>query len=260
MRGSSGLLFESAGGTDRLMKRAAAASRNELTTRILIVDDHPIVRSGLIRLLEKQSDMICCGEASGVAEAGAAIAELKPDLAIVDLRLNGSNSLEFICAMCAQYPALRLLVLSQYDTPVYVERALRAGAMGYVVKSQAPAEIVTSIRTVLAGEIYVSRGLAGLLLHRFVGKTQKTSSPGIDKLTNRELHVLQLLGTGLSTRKVAAELNVSFKTIESHRENIKRKLGLKGAAELVHFANRWAGEHVSLPPDELPGARPAAML
>jgi two-component system response regulator NreC len=242
------------------MKRAAKAARDEVKARILLVDDHPILRGGLIRLLEKQSDLVCCGEAGDVAEAKAAIAKLKPDLAIVDLRLNGSDSLEFISTTCAQYPALKLLVLSQYDTPLYVERALRAGAMGYVVKMQAPAEIVTAIRTVLAGEVYVSRGLAGLLLHRFVGRTQKTSSPGMDKLTDRELHVLQLLGAGLSTRKVAVELKVSFKTVESHRENIKRKLGLKGAAELVHFANRWSGEHVSLPPGALPESRPGATL
>jgi DNA-binding NarL/FixJ family response regulator len=233
----------------------AATSKTEMPkARIVVVDDHPMVRGGVIRLLERQSDLLCCGEAGDASEARALIASQKPDLAIIDLRLKGSDSLELIKALKVEFPATRILVLSQYDAPLYVERALRAGALGYVIKVQAPEEIVTAVRTVLAGEIYVTRAMAALLLHRFVGPTPGSTCPGIENLTDRELQVLQLLGAGLSTRKVADELKLSFKTIESHRENIKRKLKLKGAAELVHFANRWAGEQVTLSQSQV--ARP----
>src|SRR5262249_18975936 len=134
-----------------------------------------------------------------------------------------------------------------YDDLLHIERALRAGAMGYVIKVQAPEEIVTAVRTVLAGEIYVTRGAAALLLQHFTSAVPGSDHQSIEKLTDRELQVLQLLGKGLSTRKIAVELKVSFKTIESHRENIKRKLKLKDAAELVHFANRWAGQQPKPP-------------
>jgi len=142
---------------------------------------------------------------------------------------------------------LRILILTQYDAPLYAERALRAGALGYVVKDQAPDEVLNAIRTVLSGEVYLTRAVAGLLLHKLVGGTTKTSRTGVEKLTDRELHVLQLLGAGLSTREIADHLNLSFKTVETHRENIKSKLGLDGAAELIHFANEWAREQGSLP-------------
>jgi DNA-binding NarL/FixJ family response regulator len=142
---------------------------------------------------------------------------------------------------------LRIIVLSQYEAPLYVERALRAGALGYVTKEQAAEELLSAVRTVLAGEVYLTRGMSARLLHTFVGATLGTSRPGVDQLTDRELHVLQLLGTGMSTRRVAEELKLSFKTIETHRENIKRKLGIRDAPGLILYANEWAREQVSLP-------------
>jgi DNA-binding NarL/FixJ family response regulator len=232
-----------------------------LKPRILVVDDHPMVRDGLRRLLGQESDLIWCGEAGTVAETHTAVAALKPDLVILDLRLKGGDGLELIKSLKAQHPDLRILILSQYEAPIYVERALRAGALGYVIKEQAAEEILKAIRSVLAGEVYLTRGMAALLLRRFVGLGAKPAEGGIEPLTDRELHVLQLLGTGLSTRQIATELNLSFKTIETHRENIKRKLGLRGAAALIHYATQHAQEQISLSaqPPESPGPLPGGL-
>jgi len=145
-----------------------------------------------------------------------------------------------------------MLILSQYDAPFYVERALRAGALGYVVKEQAAEEVLRAIRTVLSGQVYLAPAMAGLFLHKFVGTMSKTPLAGVEHLTDRELHVLKLLGTGMSTREIAEELKLSFKTIEAHRENIKHKLGLQGAAALIHYATEWAREEISLPAQILP--------
>ena len=220
-------------------------------TRIVVVDDHPMMREGLIRLIGKQRDLICCGEAGTVAEAQRAVAKRKPDLVILDLRLKSGDGLELIKALKAQFADLRILILSQYEAPLYIERALRAGALGYVVKEQAATEVMKAIRTVLAGQIYLPGEMAALLLHKFVGTTAKAPQTSIEHLTDRELHVLQLLGAGMSTRAIAAELNLSFKTIEAHRENIKHKLGLRGAAALIHYATGWAREQISPPPPEI---------
>ena len=216
-----------------------------------MVDDHPLVRNGLIRLISNQRDLACCGEAGTVAEAQAAIAKHKPDLVILDLRLKGGDGLELIKSLKSQIPDLPILILSQYDAPLYIERALRAGALGYVIKDQAAEEVLKAIRTVLSGQVYLTRGMAALLLHKFVGSPPQALRSGVEPLTDRELHVLQLLGAGMSTREIAEELNLSFKTIETHRENMKRKLGLRGAAALVHYASEWSREHISVPVEVL---------
>ncbi len=228
------------------MEMAASSTK----ARILVVDDHPLVREGLIGLLGQQSDMVCCGEASTAREAMAALAEHKPDLVILDLRLRGADGLELIKAFKAQIADVRILILSQYDAPLYAERALRAGAMGYVIKEQAPQEVLGAIRTVLGGQVYLARGIAALLLHKFVGTGPRAPQGGLQRLTDRELHVLQLLGAGLSTREIAQELSLSFKTIETHRENLKRKLGLQNASALIHYATNWAQQHTSFNAEE----------
>src|SRR6266481_909859 len=225
--------------------------------RVLVVDDHPVVRDGLIRLIDKQGDLVCCGEAGTVMEAQIAVAKHKPDLVILDLRLKGRDGLELIKSLKSQFADLRILILSQYDAPLYIERALRAGALGYVIKDQAAEEVLTAIRTVLSGQVYLTRGMAALLLHKFVGAPPKALNSGVEPLTDRELHVMQLLGTGMSTREIAEELKLSFKTIETHRENIKRKLGLRGAAALMHYATEWAREHISVPVDALAESGPS---
>jgi DNA-binding NarL/FixJ family response regulator len=226
-----------------------------IKARILVVDDHPMMRGGLIQLVNRQIDMTCCGEAGTAVEAHSAVTRLKPNLVIMDLRLKEGDGLELIKSLRSQFAGLRILVLSQYDAPHYVERALRAGASGYVVKDQAAEEVLSAIRSVLAGEVYLTRTLAARLLQTFVGTVPGTPRAGIELLTDRELHVLHLLGAGLSTRKVAAELSLSFKTVETHRENIKRKLGLRGAAELIHYASEWGRQPVSvaLPLSVCPG-------
>jgi DNA-binding NarL/FixJ family response regulator len=215
--------------------------------RILVIDDHPMLREGLIGLINQQSDLVCCGEASTVPEAQAAADKLRPDVAILDLRLKGGDGLELIKTLKIQFPEIRVLVLSQYEAPVYVERSLRAGAMGYLAKDQAAQEVLAAIRTVLGGQVFLTRGNAALVLQKLVGRDVRAGQSGVDVLTDRELHVLQLLGAGMSTRTIATELKLSFKTIETHRENIKRKLGLEGASQLLHFATAWAREQVALP-------------
>jgi DNA-binding NarL/FixJ family response regulator len=215
---------------------------------ILVVDDHPMVRDGLRRLIGQQPDLFCCGEAGTAADTLEAVIRLKPDLVILDLRLKGGDGLELIKALKSQHPDLKILILSQYEAPIYVERALRAGALGYVVKAQAAEEILKAVQATLTGEVYLTRGMAAVLLRRFVGFGPKPAGEGIEPLTDRELHVLHLLGSGLSTRQIAVELNLSFKTIETHRENIKRKLGLRGAAALVHYATQYTREQMAAPP------------
>jgi DNA-binding NarL/FixJ family response regulator len=226
-------------------------------SKILVVDDHPMVRDGLRRLISQQADLECCGEAGTASDTLESVTRLKPDLVILDLRLKGGDGLELIKGLKAQQPELRILILSQYEAPIYVERALRAGALGYVVKAQAAEEILRAIHLVLAGEVYLSRTMAALLLRRFVGFGPKPTGEGIEPLTDRELHVLHLLGSGLSTRQIATELNLSFKTVETHRENIKRKLGLRGAAALIHFATQYTREQASNSPGDSNDPPPA---
>jgi DNA-binding NarL/FixJ family response regulator len=217
---------------------------------VLVVDDHPTVREGLLRLLGLQKDMVCCGQAAGVKEAQTAVAKLLPDLVILDLRLKAGDGLSLIKTLKAEHPGLRILVLSQYDGPMYIERALRAGALGYVVKDEPAEDLLRAMRIVLAGEVYLRQGVAALLLHKLVAAPKPVRAGG-ESLSDRELHVLQLLGSGLSTRAVATELHLSFKTVETYRDHIKRKLGLRNASELTAFASRWAQQQLSLPQEDL---------
>jgi DNA-binding NarL/FixJ family response regulator len=221
-------------------------SQEAARARILIADDHPLVRDGLALLISGQQDLSCCGQAGTVAETQIQVARLQPDLIILDLRLKGGDGMELIKILRAEHPAVRIMILSQHTGALYVERALRAGAVGYVSKEHAAEELLKAIHAVLAGEIYLERGMAALLLQRFVGTPAQAAPGGIEQLTDREMHVFHLLGAGRSTREIAADLNRSFKTVESHRENIKRKLQLRGAAELVNRAIEWALEPVSL--------------
>jgi len=238
-------------------------SREAAKVRILIADDHPLVRDGLALLISGQHDLTCCGQASTVAETQIQVARLQPDLIILDLRLKDGDGMELIKILREQHPAVRIMILSQHTGALYVERALRAGAVGYVSKEHAAEELLKAIHAVLAGEVYLERGMAALLLHRFVGTPVQAAFGGVEQLTDREMHVFQLLGAGRSTREIAADLNRSFKTVESHRENIKRKLQIHGAAELINRAIEWALQPISLSaPVEVrnPNAMEAAVL
>ena len=207
--------------------------------RILVVDDHPVVREGYVNLIKRQRDFVACGEAGTVLETFKAVETLHPDLVLLDLWLGGDDGLDLIKSLKSQFPTLRILVISFSDEAVYAERALRAGARGYVMKSQPSKEVLTAIRTVLANELYVSPTIAHSMLSKSVGHSRGKQDNASELLTDRELQVLQLLGSGQSTRKIAEALNLSFKTIEAHRDNIKRKLGLQDAVELVHYATEW---------------------
>ena len=208
-------------------------------TRILVADDHPLVREALAAVIKRQSHFIHCGEAGTASETLKAVALHKPDLVLLDLWMDNKDGLELIKELKSQIPSLRILVFSQSDEALYAERALRAGASGFVMKEQTAKEIVAAIETVLAGELYVSPKVAACALHKLLETKPQNRSPRVECLTNRELQVLRLLATGMSTRKIADELHVSFKTVETHRENIKHKLGLSDAVELVRYAANW---------------------
>lgn len=211
---------------------------NQGKTCIFVVDDHPLVRNGLLHLINQQPDMFCGAAAADVAEAVKSFSLQNPDLIILDLRLKNCDGLELIKSLKAQYPSIFILVLSQFDEELYAERALRAGAHGYIMKDNATDEVVNAIRTVLAGEIYLTRIMTSHLLQKTL-TTRLPRTNDVEKLTDREIHVLQLLGAGLSTREIAGQMNLSIKTIETYREHLKHKLNLDNAATLVQYAVQW---------------------
>lgn len=206
---------------------------------VLIVDDHPIVRQGLAQLINQERDLEVCGQAEDAHAAMQAIRQLNPDLVIVDIGLKGSNGMELIKDLKVQYPNLPVLTLSMYDEAVYGERALRAGAKGYVMKQEATEKVVTAIRRVLAGEVYVSNGMAAKMVSRFVGGGTRTAGSPADCLSDRELEVFRMIGEGYSTREMAEKLHLSVKTVETYRAHIKDKLGLQDANELLRYAIQW---------------------
>lgn len=208
--------------------------------RIVIVDDHPIVRQGLAQLIEQEDDLHICGQAEDAHEAMRAIRELNPDLVIVDISLRTTSGIDLIKDIRAQFPALPVLTLSMHDEALYAERALRAGAKGYIMKQEAPEEVVTAIRRVLAGTTYVSQGMAAKMVSKIVaGPGEKGASP-VDRLSDRELEVFRLIGEGYGTREMAEKLYLSVKTIETYRAHIKDKLNLQDANQLLRAAIRWA--------------------
>ena len=213
------------------------SQRSSGKTRVVIVDDHPIVRQGLAELINCQDDMEHCGGAADCDEAVAVIERSQPDVVIVDISLRESNGIDLVKTLHATMPKLTILVLSMHDEAFYVERVLHAGARGYITKDEASDTVITAIRKVLDGQIYVSQQMASKVLSRFLSNG-KASNPE-DRLTNRELQVFELLGQGRPTREVAKELGVAIKTVESHRENIKRKLEISNASELVQKAIHW---------------------
>lgn len=207
--------------------------------RVLIVDDHPIVRQGLRRLIEQEDDLGVCGEAETTREAKAAIRELKPDVVIVDISLKQGDGIELVKDARAHYPALPLLVLSMHDESIYAERMLSAGANGYIMKQAASDQFLVALRRVLEGGIYVSEVVGNSMIQKFASGGAYISANPIDRLSNRELQILHMIGRGLSTRQAAEALNLSVKTVESHRQRIKRKLNLSTGSQLVQYAVNW---------------------
>ncbi len=206
---------------------------------IFIVDDHPIVRQGLALLINREPDLAVCGDAEEARSALRRIEEMKPDLVIVDISLNGPDGLDLLKNIRAGHPNLPVLILSMLDELLYAERALRAGASGYIMKQEATERVLVAIRRILVGEIYVSDRMANRMLHRFVGGSQQGPRSPIADLTDRELEVFRLIGEGHGTRQIAEELHISVKTVESYQAHIKEKLLLKNARELVQRAIQW---------------------
>ncbi len=206
--------------------------------RILIVDDHALVRAGLAELIEAEPDLEVCGQAAEAPAALDLIAKTHPHLVVVDLVLKEGSGLDLIKQIKAIDPTIRMIVSSMHDERIYGERALAAGAMGYVEKDQPVEVLLAAIRRVLAGEISVSDRLSGRILRRVSGSGKESSSP-VESLSDRELEVLELIGRGQTTRAIADRLNLSTKTIDTYRENLKSKLGLKTANELIAWAVSW---------------------
>ena len=210
--------------------------------KIILVDDHPVLREGLAKLINHEAGLSICGQYEDAARAFAAIPTLQPDLAIIDLSLKGSSGLELIKNSRASYPKLIILVLSMYDESLYAERSLRAGAAGYIMKQEASEKILSAIRQVLQGGIYLSEKMSSKLMHQLVGGKSQEAGSSMERLSDRELEIFGLIGQGMGTRKIAEQLHLSVKTVESHRSHIKEKLNLKDANELVHTAIRIRGE------------------
>lgn len=205
--------------------------------RIFLVDDHPIVRRGFQLLLALEPDVMVCGEADSAPGALERILALQPHVAIVDLALKSSSGLELIKQLRAQSATLKILVFTMRAEGFYAERALRAGANGYITKEEGTEKAIEAIRLLMQGKPYVSPQLADALIERMAGKAVATTP--IESLSDREMEVLELVGHGLGSQEVARSLGISMKTVESHREHIKTKLGLKSASELVGYAFHW---------------------
>jgi DNA-binding NarL/FixJ family response regulator len=206
---------------------------------ILIVDDHPFMRAGLAQLIERQPDLHVSGEAGDPAEAIRALAKSKPDLILTDLTMPGRSGLEFIKDLKAADATLAILVVSMHDEVVYAERALRAGARGYIMKEAGGENLLAAIRQVLRGEVYVSPRMSARILDDLSARKPRGSSSPIEKLTDREFEVFQLIGHGKSTRDIATQLHLSTKTVDVHRSHIKEKLELKDVTALIRHAVRW---------------------
>jgi DNA-binding NarL/FixJ family response regulator len=222
---------------------AAAPPLPDAKSRIFIVDDHTMFREGLRQLIEREPDLTVCGDAAGAEEALRSIEELKPDLAIVDLSLSGSTGIELIKTLKNKYTDLPVLVVSMHEESLYAERALHAGANGYVMKHEPAKTVKVAIRKVLGGDLHLSEKMASSLLGKLMrgGQAEPPVSP-IEKLSDRELEVFRMLGQGKMTRQIAGELNLTIATINSFRNRIKEKLGLKNSAELVLHAIQWTRE------------------
>jgi DNA-binding NarL/FixJ family response regulator len=208
--------------------------------RIFIVDDHPLLRQGIAQLINQEKDMEVCGEADEPNKAMSIIEATKPDIVILDLALKGASGIEVLKNLKVRFPKLIVLILSMHDESVYAHRALRAGAAGYIMKQEASDKVLTALRKILNGEVYLSDELGTRMLNRLVGGRSSLSGSPIEELSDRELEVFGLIGQGHGTRPIAEKLHLSVKTVESHRAHIKEKLNLKNATELVHQAIQWA--------------------
>jgi DNA-binding NarL/FixJ family response regulator len=216
-----------------------AKGRRSDKREVLIVDDHPIVRQGLAQMIDQEHDLPVCGQAEDAHEAMRAIRQLRPDMVTVDISLKETSGIELIKDIKVRYPNLPVLTLSMHDEGIYAERALRAGAKGYIMKQEATEKVVTAIRRVLSGEVYVSDGMAAKMVSKLVAGPAEAGGSPVDRLSDRELEVFRLIGAGYGTREMAVKLHLSIKTIETYRAHIKDKLDLVDANELLRTAITW---------------------
>jgi DNA-binding NarL/FixJ family response regulator len=215
-------------------KSQSHASQNQVVTkkRILVVDDHPIVRQGLALLINRELDLVVCGAMHVLASA-------KPDVLLVDISLNGPDGLDLLKNIRTTNPTLPVLILSMHDESIYAERALRAGANGYIMKQEATEKVLVAVRRILNGEIYVSDHIANKMLKHYITGSGTLRNSSIADLSDRELEVFRLIGEGHGTRQIAEELHLSIKTVESYQAHIKEKLSLRSARELMQHAIQW---------------------
>ena len=207
----------------------------------MIVDDHPLFRKGLEQLIHSDSAFAVCGEVNNASEAMDVIRKLNPDLAIVDLSLPGANGIELIQNIRAEFPKLPILVLSMHDESLYALRALRAGAEGYVMKHEAMANVIQAIHEVFNGRPYLSPAMAAQVITKFAHRGSQSEADAVERLSDRELEILELIGKGKEVRQIAKRLHLSPKTVETHRAHIKEKLNLQNARQVARFAVQWVG-------------------
>lgn len=216
-----------------------AARKASQVRRVCLVDDHPVVRHGLAQLINQAADLHVCGEAEDPTEALAVIQRTRPDLVLVDLTLKGRSGLELIKTLNAATPPRPVLVVSMHDETLYAERALRAGARGYIMKEEAPEKVLMAMRRVLDGQVYLSERMAARVLQQAAGTPHRPAASPVERLSDRELEVFRLLGRGRGTREIAEALNLSVKTVETYRAHIMTKLQLRHAPELIQHAVQW---------------------
>jgi DNA-binding NarL/FixJ family response regulator len=231
--------------------------KNPVKTSIVVLEEHPLLRHGVTDFLNSQPDMMVCGESDSIRSARDELARCKPQLLVTALRLGTGDSLEFVKAIKAEQPALLILVYSAFEETIFAERALRAGADGYVMKKAPKEELLAALREVLNGNIYVSRDVAMRAFKKSLevrpGQYSKGPGNGVERLSDREMHIFQLLGSGLRNQQIARSLNLSVKTVETHRENIKHKLGLTNSHDMVERAIKYVQE-TFFPPTKGPVA------
>jgi DNA-binding NarL/FixJ family response regulator len=208
--------------------------------RVILVDDHPLLRRGLAQLINQERDMMICGEAEDAATGLAMIQAMKPDVAVTDITLPDKNGIDLVKDILIRAPGTLVLVLSMHDEAVYAERVLKAGARGYVSKGESPTRVIEGIRRLVEGKIFISDKLSGRILQKFAGGGGGAKEFTVDNLSDREFEILGLIGSGMQATEIAEKLHLSVKTIDAHRENMKRKLRCVDAAELRKYAIRWA--------------------
>jgi DNA-binding NarL/FixJ family response regulator len=218
-----------------MAKYKSIAPEGTIPKKILVVDDHPLMREGLCSVINHQPDLIVCGTAENAQQTMEAIPKLLPDLVLVDITLPGKNGLELVKDLKVIHPHLAILAISMHEESLYAERMLRAGANGYITKQQPPEELVKAIRQVIGRNLYVSKEVSEKLLRRFSGQAAKFQSP-METLTDREFEVLQSIGEGKSPKEIARQLHISGKTVAVHSANIRGKLNLSSTAQLIRFA------------------------